>query len=96
MQRRLLLVSVPLAAALVNIGGIEMLPASPGVTKATFDRILDGMTVADVEAIMGGPGGFEGRSGRPIDRNNISYYWLGDRCSYRSGSRKVVSLKCSG
>ena len=33
-----------------------MMPPSPGVTKANFDRIKEGMTRAEVEEIFGGKG----------------------------------------
>jgi hypothetical protein len=39
-------------AALV-LGMLALLPGRPGVSKANFDRIEDGMTLAEVQAIMG-------------------------------------------
>ena len=54
------------AAALLGLGVCAILvtvqfPRS-GITRENFDRILDGMTEAEVEAILGGP------SGRYTDR----------------------------
>ena len=55
-RKRLLLIAVlPLAFA-VTLGVLAMLSPNPGVTKAKFDRIEKGMTLAEVEAIFGGPG----------------------------------------
>ena len=51
-KRLLLLAILPLAIA-VMFGVLAMLPPSPGVTKANFDRIEDGMTAAEVERIFG-------------------------------------------
>jgi hypothetical protein len=41
--------------AVVGFVTVALWPPSPGVTHANFDRIQDGMTVAEVEAIMGKP-----------------------------------------
>ena len=57
-RRRLLLFGLGAAAA-VLAGGVFLraqLPR-PGVTVANYQRIRDGMTVAEVEAILGGPPG---------------------------------------
>ena len=48
----LLIASLPLTIA-VTLGVLAMLPPRPGVTKANFDRIEKGMTLAEVEAILG-------------------------------------------
>ena len=53
-KRLLLIASLPLAIA-VTLGVLALLPPSPGVNKANFDRIEKGMTRAEVEAIFGGP-----------------------------------------
>jgi len=56
MKKRLILISsVPLAIAVV-LGVLALLPPSPGVTKANFDRIEKRMMVAEVEGIFGGEG----------------------------------------
>jgi hypothetical protein len=52
-----LIASLPLAV-LVIIGVLAMLPARPGVTKGNFDRIENGMTLAEVDKIFGKPGSF--------------------------------------
>jgi hypothetical protein len=54
-KRLLLIAAVPLVIAVI-LGVLAMLPPSPGVTKANFDRIEKGMTVAEVEGIFGGEG----------------------------------------
>jgi hypothetical protein len=57
MKKRLLLVaSLPVTIAVI-LGVLAMLPPDdrPGVTKANFDRIEEGMTRAEVEEIFGRP-----------------------------------------
>jgi hypothetical protein len=51
-KRILLIASLPLAIA-VTLGILAMLPPRPGVTKANFDRIQEGMKRVEVEAILG-------------------------------------------
>src|ERR1017187_4650698 len=52
-KRLILIASLPLTIA-VTVGVLALLPPSPGVTKANFDRIQDDMTNADVKQILGG------------------------------------------
>jgi hypothetical protein len=55
-KKRLALIAVlPLTVA-VTLGVLAMLPPGPGVTKANFDRIEKGMTLAEVEQIFGEKG----------------------------------------
>lgn len=54
-KRLLLFASLPLSLA-VAIGVLAMLPPRPGVTKANFDRIQEGMSRAEVEEIFGQEG----------------------------------------
>ena len=54
-KRLLLIASMPFTVA-VTLGVLAMLPPSPGVTKANFDRIEIGMTRAEVEEIFGRKG----------------------------------------
>ena len=55
-KRRLLLIAfLPLTVA-VTVSVLAMLPPSAGVTKATFDRLQNGMPRAEVEQILGGRG----------------------------------------
>jgi hypothetical protein len=56
-KRFLLLASVPLVIV-VTLGVPAVLPPNtcPGVTKANFDRIQEGMTKAEVEGIFGREG----------------------------------------
>jgi hypothetical protein len=51
-KRFFLIAILPLTIAL-TLGVLAMLPPRPGVTKANFDRIQDGMTMAEVEEIFG-------------------------------------------
>jgi hypothetical protein len=50
-----LIAILPLSIA-VTLGILAMLPLRPGVTKANFDRIEKGMTLAEVEEIFGTKG----------------------------------------
>jgi hypothetical protein len=55
-RRRLFLIaSLPLAVCVVTLmlGVLAMLPARKGVTRANFDRIEIGMTLAEVEVVFG-------------------------------------------
>jgi hypothetical protein len=55
-KRRLFLIaSLPLAIAFL-FGVLAMLPEGPGVTKANFDKVEKGMTLAEVEQIFGKAG----------------------------------------
>jgi hypothetical protein len=57
MRKRSFIVAA-LFAALVSVGFVAALLLSdgPGVTKANFDRIEEGMTLQEVEQILGRPG----------------------------------------
>jgi hypothetical protein len=57
MKRRYLILTVGFVAfAGIVLGMLAMLPPRPGVTKANFDRIENGMTMVEVEKIFGGKG----------------------------------------
>ena len=53
---RLLLIGLFPLAVVVALGVIAILPSGPGVTKSNFDRIENGMTTGEVEAIFGREG----------------------------------------
>jgi hypothetical protein len=55
-KKRLLLVAVVPLVAFLLLGVLAMMPPSPGVTKANFNRIEKGMTKAEVVQIFGGRG----------------------------------------
>jgi hypothetical protein len=56
MRRRRLLLGLGLLALLGLAGGLfAFLYPWPGVTGANFERIQEGMTLAEVEKILGGP-----------------------------------------
>ena len=68
-KMRLLLYASLLLAIVVTIGVVAMLPPTPGVTKANFDRIQVGMTLKEVESIFG-------MAGTGSDANGFTlYYW---------------------
>jgi hypothetical protein len=54
-KRLILVVALPFAAIAMTVAVLAILPPRPGVTKANFDRIQEGMTRAEVEEIFGGP-----------------------------------------
>jgi hypothetical protein len=47
-KRMALLAVLPVTVAVV-LGAVVMLPPRPGITKANFDRIQEGMTLAEVD-----------------------------------------------
>jgi len=51
-KRLLLIASLPVAVVAI-LGVSAMLPARPGVTRANFDRLKNGMTAADAEQVFG-------------------------------------------
>jgi hypothetical protein len=59
-SRLFLVASLPLAVAVI-VGVLSMLPPRSGVTKANFDRIENGMTLEEVETILGGPAHWQGK-----------------------------------
>jgi hypothetical protein len=71
----LLLAPLPLAVA-VTLAALALRPPRPGVTKANFDRIQDGMTKAEVERLLGGTGlPFHGFANQEPLR---TFVWSGD------------------
>jgi hypothetical protein len=54
-KRDLKLAALAAVSVFAAIGVIAMLPPSPGITKANYDRVEMGMTRGDVEAIFGEP-----------------------------------------
>jgi hypothetical protein len=74
MGRRFILIALPLAIV-VTLCVLAMLPPCPAVTKASFDRIQEGMTKAEVEQIFGGEG--HGNWGNhPLEGS--WYVWIAD------------------
>jgi hypothetical protein len=73
-KRRLLLLAALPLVIVVTLGVLAMLPPNtrPGVTKANFDRIEIGMTMAEVEEILGG-------KGKSFDEDDKAFmYWDAD------------------
>ena len=87
MTKKRYLVVGGMLAGLVCLGALvaALLPDRPGVTKASFDRIEDGMTRTEVEEIFGGTGrelliAHSGWGGLPTDtsRTNIYFWYAAD------------------
>jgi hypothetical protein len=58
MKKRLLAIATILTAVVGAIVlTLALLPPKPGVTKANFDRVANGMSVEEVESVFGDPGG---------------------------------------
>ena len=79
-KKRLILIGGLLATCIcVPLGVVAMMPPRPGVTKAKFDLIQDGMTKAEVTQIFGR---------EPIDVSQLAegrqtwHIWLGDDGSH--------------
>jgi hypothetical protein len=82
-KKRLALIAVlPLAIA-VTFGVLAMLPPRPRVTKANFDRVEKGMTVAEVEGIFGQSGELLIIEGDPREEGKI--WWADDGSWARVG-----------
>ena len=64
MRRRKLLVVLAGLAVLVAAGAVVLWPEPPSrITRENFDRVREGMTQAEVEAILGPPGDYRTRLG---------------------------------
>jgi hypothetical protein len=71
-KRLLWVASLPLTIAVI-FGILALLPPRPGVTKANFDRIQEGMTQAEVEVIFDKPGEV-----REVVRWSLMLRWRSD------------------
>lgn len=80
-KRHLITAGVMAACVGLVLGVLAMLPPSPGVTKANFDRIEIGMTMTEVEAILGS------HCVGPVVNHNI--YWWRDDKGFGSGDAIV-------
>ena len=81
-KRLLLIASLPLTIV-VTLCVLAMLPPSPGVTKANFDRIEKGMTKAEVEQIFGEKGEWDAEIDRLVwqaDDGTWACVWFIDGC----------------
>jgi SmpA / OmlA family len=54
-RRRLLLLALPVALVLLGVSGWALWPRPSAITRENFKKIEPGMTLAEVEAILGGP-----------------------------------------
>lgn len=74
MKRRYLISALLFTACVgVALAVTAMLPPTPGVTKANLDRIEIGMTVDEVNAILGPPE-WHGETNNP----NLCICWVGN------------------
>ena len=55
-KRWILLAGILAACVCLTLAVLALLPPRPGVTLANIERIEKGMTLAEVEKILGGPG----------------------------------------
>src|SRR5260370_1056805 len=55
-KRWIVLAGMLAACVCLTLAVLAMLPPPPGVTLPNIERIKDGMTRAEVETILGGPG----------------------------------------
>lgn len=78
MRRRYLAVAGILAILLgAGFGVGMMLPPSPGITKANFDRIEKGMMISDVEIILGRKANqISPAYGAESEPGYIGHYWV--------------------
>jgi hypothetical protein len=69
MRRRKLLVALAGLAVVVAVGVVVLWPPEDRITEANLERIKEGMTQAEVEAILGPPGDYRtghGETGIPV------------------------------
>ncbi len=91
MKKRLLISAGILAACLALVLGVlAMLPPHSGVTKANYDQVKKGMTLAEVENLFSKKGDrFDGYVGKP------AFYWQNEDRSYAliffDDDKKVVA-----
>jgi hypothetical protein len=92
--------------AVVAAGGwVYWLEVRPGITRQNAARIQDGMTIAEVEALLGGPAGDYQTPGRPHTTymyhyahpvGSVEKKWIGDEglaiVAFDSEGRVVVHL----
>jgi len=71
MRRRTLLVVLVVLAVLVAAGVVVLWPREDRITREKFDRICEGMSRAEVEAILGPPGDY---SSGPLQYARTSLY----------------------
>jgi outer membrane protein assembly factor BamE (lipoprotein component of BamABCDE complex) len=55
-KRWIVLAGILAACVCLTLAVLALLPPRPGVTEANVERIEDGMTREEVEALLGGPG----------------------------------------
>ncbi len=79
MSRRVYLLGVAVALVGLALGFTDWaLSLRPGVTEANTRRVREGMTRAEVEAILGGPGTLWIPPHRPTPPST-TYFWTGPR-----------------
>jgi len=102
-KRRSLISAAVLAACVcIALGVLAMMPPRPGVTKANFDRIKEGMTLEEVTSIFGSKEASNGVVAGTIFSQKCDRYhrWEDDdwSCSATVGFREnqVMQMVWSG
>jgi hypothetical protein len=81
MRRRTLLVVLVGLAVVVAVGAVVLWPQPPSrITRENFARIKEGMSRAEVEAILGPPGDYRTRLGE--SQMNFDQSWNPDLVDY--------------
>ena len=78
MRRRKLLVALAGLAVVVAAGMVMVWPRPERITRENFDRIREGMSRAEVEAILGPPRDYRTRIGE-TDYGRTENTWIADR-----------------
>jgi hypothetical protein len=76
MRRRKLLVVLAGLAVVVAVGVVVLWPRQDRVTRANYDRIAEGMRLAEVEVILGPAGDY--RTGLGESAFEGGCYWIDD------------------
>jgi outer membrane protein assembly factor BamE (lipoprotein component of BamABCDE complex) len=84
-KRWITLAGILAACVCLTLAVLAMLPPHPGVTLANIERIEDGMTLAEVEKILGGPAEYSFNQRRKIlgwtnhnSQASVTLYFDGD------------------
>jgi hypothetical protein len=85
-KRRLILIAAVSLSIALTFGVLAMQPPGPGVTKANFDRIQEGMTLVEVKKILGEKGRYWEMRSTPISfvpkTDNGVWSWSADDGSW--------------
>jgi hypothetical protein len=91
-KRWIVLAGILAACVCLTLGVLALLPPRPGVTEANVERIEDGMTREEVEALLGGPGEFSyprpSKALAPAKKYRDGVLW----CHPRSNATVIVNF----